>query len=81
MLPGARLVFTQGLTFSPNSTAFFATNPAAIITFGLEVFVQLVIAAITISPDLISLFNLFVTLLVWFLNLIDSGNFLIKTLS
>ena len=39
----------------PNSTAFFATKPAAIITLGFDVFVQLVIAAITISP----VFNLF----------------------
>ena len=42
--------------FKPNSTAFFATNPAAIITLGLDVFVQLVIAAITISPDFIHYF-------------------------
>ena len=45
-----RLVLTQDFTFKPASTAFFATKPAAIITLGLEVFVQLVIAAITISP-------------------------------
>ena len=32
------------------STAFFATRPAPIITLGFEVFVQLVIAAITTSP-------------------------------
>ena len=51
MLPGAKLVFTHGFTVNPNSTAFLATSPAAIITLGLDVFVQLVIAAITISPD------------------------------
>src|SRR5690348_9849101 len=48
--PGARLVLTQGLLVSPLSNAFFATRPAPIITLGLEVFVQLVIAAITTEP-------------------------------
>ena len=42
---------TNTFTVSPNSTAFFATSPAAIITLGFDVFVQLVIAAITMSPD------------------------------
>ena len=37
-------------TFKPFKTAFFASNPAANITPGLEVFVQDVIAAITIVP-------------------------------
>ena len=41
-------------TWRPNSQAFFATNPEVIITVGLEVFVQLVIAAITMLPCLIS---------------------------
>src|SRR5262245_20869226 len=40
--PGARLVFTHGLLLRPRSTAFFASRPAAIITLGLEVLVQLV---------------------------------------
>src|SRR5215510_14980826 len=48
--PGARLVFTHGLRVSPRSTAFFATSPAAIITLGFDVFVQLVIAAMTTEP-------------------------------
>ena len=39
--------------FNPNSTAFFASNPAAIKTLGLEVFVHDVIAAINIEPSLI----------------------------
>src|SRR3954464_12346633 len=48
--PGARLVFTQGFRVSPRSKAFFATSPAPIITLGFDVFVQLVIAAITTAP-------------------------------
>ena len=48
--PGARLVLTQGCDWRPRSTAFFATRPAAIITEGLDVLVQLVIAAITTEP-------------------------------
>src|ERR1051325_2984908 len=48
--PGARLVFTQGFEVSPRSTAFFASRPAATITEGFEVLVQLVIAAITTHP-------------------------------
>jgi hypothetical protein len=48
--PGARLDFTHGLRWSPRSTAFLASSPAAIITDGFEVFVQLVIAAITTAP-------------------------------
>ncbi len=48
--PGARLALTQGLVLSPFSTAFFASRPAASITEGFEVFVQLVIAAITTEP-------------------------------
>ena len=48
--PGARLAFTHGLVVSPRSTAFFASRPAATITDGFDVFVQLVIAAITTEP-------------------------------
>src|SRR4051812_36344493 len=48
--PGASDAFTQGLVDSPRSTAFFATRPAATITDGFEVFVQLVIAAMTTHP-------------------------------
>ena len=48
--PGARLLFTHGLRIRPRSTAFFATRPAPIMTLGFEVFVQLVIAAITTAP-------------------------------
>ena len=52
--PGARLAFTQCLVFNPFSTAFLASRPAATITDGFEVFVQLVIAAITTEPWVIS---------------------------
>ena len=48
--PGAREVLTHGLTFRPFWTAFFASRPAASITDGFEVLVQLVIAAITTGP-------------------------------
>ena len=48
--PGARLVFTHGLVIRPLSTAFLASSPAASITLGLDVLVQLVIAAITTEP-------------------------------
>ena len=48
--PGARVVFTQGLRLRPFSTAFLASRAAPIITNGLEVFVQEVIAAITTWP-------------------------------
>src|SRR6185295_6284786 len=48
--PGARLVLTHGRRCSPRSTAFLATSPAPIITLGFDVFVQLVIAAITTEP-------------------------------
>ena len=46
--PGANDVFTQGLVSKPSSTAFFANNPAPIRTFGFDVFVHEVIAAIII---------------------------------
>ncbi len=48
--PGARLVFTHGFCVSPRSTALRASRPAPIITLGFDVFVQLVIAAITTDP-------------------------------
>src|SRR6266498_3396569 len=48
--PGASEVLTHGLDWSPRSAAFLASSPAAIITEGLEVLVQLVIAAITTCP-------------------------------
>ena len=48
--PGARLVLTHGFTFSPRSTAFFASKPAPSMSEGFEVLVQLVIAAITTAP-------------------------------
>ena len=54
--PGASEVLTHGFLSNPRSLAFFATRPAAIITLGLDVFVQDVIAAITTSPFLISKF-------------------------
>ena len=45
--PGASEVFTHGLDRSPRATALRASMPAPTITDGLEVLVQLVIAAIT----------------------------------
>src|SRR5437870_7832726 len=48
--PGAKLVFTQGFLVRPFSAAFLANNPAPISTEGLEVLVQLVMAAITTEP-------------------------------
>src|SRR5260221_7616351 len=48
--PGASEVFTHGLTVSPLASAFRASKPAPIITLGLDVLVQEVIAAITTSP-------------------------------
>jgi hypothetical protein len=48
--PGANEFFTFGLTVRPFSTAFFASNPAASMTLGFEVFVHEVIAAINTSP-------------------------------
>src|SRR6476469_169430 len=52
--PGASVVFTHGLLDSPRSTAFLASSAAPIITCGLEVLVQDVIAAITTWPWSIS---------------------------
>src|SRR5919112_5229059 len=48
--PGASVVFTHGLDVRPRSTAFLASSAAPIITCGLEVLVQEVIAAITTWP-------------------------------
>src|ERR1700674_2501163 len=49
--PGASVVLTQGLGVRPRSTARRATRPAATITWGLEVLVQLVMAATTTAPS------------------------------
>ena len=54
LLPGARLGLTHGLIESPSSMALRASRPAATMTLGLLVLVQLVIAAITMSPCLSS---------------------------
>jgi hypothetical protein len=48
--PGASEVLMCGCTFRPASTAFLASRPAASSTLGLEVLVQLVMAAISTSP-------------------------------
>ncbi len=48
--PGASEVLMCGRTLSPASTAFLASRPAASSTLGLEVLVQLVMAAISTSP-------------------------------
>src|SRR5437868_9650889 len=48
--PGASEVLMCGFTRRPASTAFLASRPAASITLGFEVFVQLVMAAISTSP-------------------------------
>src|SRR5690348_6653294 len=48
--PGASEVFTHGFGFNPFATALRASSPAPIITFGFDVLVQDVIAAITTSP-------------------------------
>ena len=50
MEPGASVVLTQGLRCRPFSTAFLASRAAPIITEGLEVLVQEVIAAIATAP-------------------------------
>ena len=49
-LPGASEVFTQGFGVRPSACALRATRPAATSTYGLDVLVQEVIAAITTSP-------------------------------
>ena len=48
--PGARELLTYAGTCSPRSTAFFASSPAASMTLGLDVLVQLVMAAMTTEP-------------------------------
>ncbi|GIU99246.1 MAG: hypothetical protein KatS3mg014_0862 [Actinomycetota bacterium] len=48
--PGASDVFTHGFVSRPRSTARLASSPAASITEGFEVFVQLVMAAIATEP-------------------------------
>src|SRR3954447_5122046 len=48
--PGASVVFTHGLVVKPRSTAFLASSAAPIITWGLDVLVQEVMAAITTCP-------------------------------
>src|SRR5690554_6856300 len=52
--PGAKEVLTQGLRTSPSSLAFFATRPAATTLRGLDVLVQLVMAAMITAPSGIS---------------------------
>lgn len=49
-----RQVYGVELTCRPSSEAFLATRAAPSITLGLDVFVQLVIAAITTLPCLSS---------------------------
>ena len=48
--PGASEVLTHGFACRPRATALRASSPAPTITDGFEVFVQLVIAAITTWP-------------------------------
>src|SRR5664279_410449 len=48
--PGARLVLTVGGTVRPRATAFRASRPAATMTVGLDVLVQLVMAAMATEP-------------------------------
>src|SRR5271168_525479 len=48
--PGASEVLTHGCERRPRASALRARMPAPIITDGLDVFVQLVIAAITTWP-------------------------------
>src|SRR4030095_3709098 len=48
--PGASEVLTHGLEARPRSTALRASRPAPSMTDGLEVLVQLVMAAITTWP-------------------------------
>ena len=49
------LGFTQGFDVRPFSAAFLARRPAAMSTDGFDVFVQLVIAAMTTLPSATSL--------------------------
>src|SRR5215470_12285885 len=48
--PGASDVLTHGAALSPRATALRASNPAASITDGFDVFVHDVIAAMTTWP-------------------------------
>ena len=48
--PGARLVLTVGPTERPRATALRASSPAPTMTLGLEVLVQLVMAAMATEP-------------------------------
>ncbi len=48
--PGASEVLTAGPTRSPRATAFRASSPAPIMTVGLDVLVQDVIAAMATDP-------------------------------
>ena len=48
--PGASDALTSGLGLRPRSTAFFASRPAASMTDGLLVLVQLVMAAMSTLP-------------------------------
>src|ERR1700722_9113518 len=48
--PGENEVLTQGLVRNPLATALRASRPAAIIWYGLAVFVQEVIDAMAMSP-------------------------------
>ncbi len=52
--PGASEVLTHGLVESPLAFALRASSPAATSTAGFEVLVQLVIAAMSTAPSLIS---------------------------
>ena len=50
LLPGARMVFTQGLGARPRAAALRASRPQASIMAGSVAVVQLVTAAIAIAP-------------------------------
>src|SRR5690606_945351 len=60
--PGAKEVFTHGRASNPFSLAFLATRPAPNITWGFDVLVQDVMAAITTAPSE-SLYFLFPTVI------------------
>ena len=49
--PGASELLTQGLRVRPRARALRASNPAAMTLRGLDVFVQLVIAAMITAPS------------------------------
>jgi len=52
--PGESVVLTQGLALRPARAALRASSAAPSITEGLEVFVQLVMAAIRTAPSFTS---------------------------